>query len=614
MKEEERKQENEIHTPISSLILAKFTQRRQLERFSIFHRNHLLTTLCLLLIVFFFPLSCSTKKVAEPTTGNYGGMLTLTTISDPKSFNPILAKETSTTDALTYIFEGLTRQNGITTDVDPNLAESWDISKDGLVWTFHLRQDVNWSDGVKFTADDVTFTFNKIIYDPNIPSSDRDVFTIAGKFPKVEKVDQYTVRFTLPKPFAPFLRLLAEPILPKHKLEAIVASDKFNESWGLDTPPTEIVGTGPLILKQYVPSQRLVYERNPNYWMKDKQGKPLPYLDKIVTIIVPDQNTELLKFSAGEIDALGMRPQDYSILKPKEKSGNFTIYNCGPNFSTSFIFFNLNPGKSKKGQPFVNPIKFRWFNNLLFRQAVAHAIDKQTIIKNVLYGLGYPQNAEESEANKLYYNPNVKQYPYDLEKAKQLLTQAGFADRDKDGWLEDDWGNKVEFNLMTNVENNVRVAIANIIIDDLKKLGIKVTLQAINFNTLVNKLDVSFDWEAILLGLTGGVDPYNGRNVWYSSGQLHMWNPLQKKPATTWEASIDTIFDTAASEFDQNKRKLLYDEFQSIVAEQLPVIYTVNPAALYAVKNKFGNLHPTAFGGIFHNIEEIYIKKIVVSN
>jgi peptide/nickel transport system substrate-binding protein len=570
--------------------------------------NYLLPITCCLVFLVLF--SCSPQKATESTTGNYGGTLNLATISDPKSFNLIVANETSTTEILEhYVFEGLTKENGITTEVEPELAGSWDISQDKLTWTFHLRQGVNWSDGVPFTADDVVFTFNRLIFNPKVPNSSRDVFTIEGKLPKVEFVDDTTVRFILPKPFAPFLRQLTQPILPKHKLDAIVTANKFNEAWGLDTPLPEIIGTGPFILKQYVPSQRLVYERNPNYWKQDKLGKQLPYLEKIVMIIVPDLNAELLKFTAGETDALGMRPQDYSILKKKEKSGNYTFYNCGPTFGTEFVCFNLNPGKSNKGKPFVNPTKLQWFNNQLFRQAVAHAIDKQSIINNVFYGLGYPQDAEEGAANVFFHNPNVKTYPYDLTKAKQLLAQAGFTDRDKDGWLEDNQGNKIEFNLMTNAENNIRVDIANIIIADLNKLGLKVTLQAINFNTLINKLNVSFDWDAILLGLTGGVEPYGGRNVWHSSGQLHLWNPRQKKPATDWEAKIDTLFDTSATELDQNKRKQLFNDFQSIVAEELPVIYTVNQAALYAVKNKFGNIHPTAFGHVFHNIEEIYIKK-----
>ncbi|MCX7918292.1 MAG: ABC transporter substrate-binding protein [bacterium] len=567
------------------------------------------------LLIFLFLFSCSKKTptISESTTvGQQGGVLTLATISDPKSFNIIVAKETSTTQALSLLFEGLTRENGVTTEVEPNLAESWEISSDGLTWIFHLRKDVRWSDGVSFTADDVVFTFTKLIYNPKIPTSSRDIFMVDGKLPKIEKVDEYTVKFILPKPFAPFPRLMTQEILPKHKLEPIIAkgADKFNSAWGLDTPPSEIVGTGPYVLKQYLPSQKLVYEPNPYYWKKDKQGKKLPYIQKVIRIIVPDQDTQLLKFQSGEIDAIPMRAQHYSILKPKEKSGNFTVYNCGPDFGTEFIVFNQNPGKSPNGKPYIHPVKRKWFSNVLFRQAIAHAIDKQTIINNVFYGLGYPQDAAESAADVFFHNPNVKKYPYDLEKSKQLLLQAGFSDKNNDGWLEDEEGNTVEFTLMTNAgSNKEREQIANIIVRDLTKLGIKVVLQPIDFNTLVTKLDSTYDWEAVLLGLTGGVDPHSGRNVWHSSGQLHLWYPVQKQPATDWEKRIDQIFDTAASELDKHKRKQLYDEFQLIISEQVPIIYTANRAALYAVRNKFGNLHPTAFGGIFHNIEEVYIKK-----
>ena len=141
-----------------------------------------------------------------PQIGTYGGELILSTISDPKSFNPILAKETSTTAVTGLLFEGLTRTSGITTEVEPNLAESWEVDETGLIWTFHLRRDVKWFDGERFSADDVVFTFNKLVYNPDIPNSARDIFTIEGKSFKVERINKFTVRFTLPFKFAPFLR------------------------------------------------------------------------------------------------------------------------------------------------------------------------------------------------------------------------------------------------------------------------------------------------------------------------------------------------------------------------------------------------------------------------
>ncbi len=341
----------------------------------------------------------------------------------------------------------------------------------------------------------------------------------------------------------------------------------------------------------------------------DKGGNRLPYLERVVYLVVQSEDVSLLKFQEGELDYYQLRGSDYPILKPTEKEGNYTIYETGPAFGTNFVVFNLNSGKNKgTGQPFVAPKKLAWFSNLKFRQAVAYAIDKQSIINIVMNGLGYPQNSAMSPSAGLFYNPKVKTYSYDLAKAKEILKEAGFMDKDSDGTIEDINGNKVEFNLFTNSGNTVRVAIAEIIRKDLAEIGMKVNFTQLEFNNLVGKLDSSYDWDAIIIGLTGGIEPHFGSNVWRSSGHLHMWYPKQEKPFTKWEARIDKIFNFGVQELDEDKRKVFYDEWQEIVAEELPFIYTVLPASIFAVRNKFGNLHPTSFGGAFHNLEEIYVK------
>ncbi|HQP11017.1 MAG TPA: ABC transporter substrate-binding protein, partial [Candidatus Omnitrophota bacterium] len=257
-------------------------------------------------------------------SSKYGGALVLSTTSDPRSFNDIIAKETSTTLVTELIFEGLTRTNAATTKVEPHLAKRWEVSDDGLSWTFYLREDVRWNDGEPFTADDVVFTFNDLIYNPDIPSSARDVFTVEEQIFHVEKIDDYTVRFTLPVKFAPFLRGMGQAILPQHKLKKIVEEGKFNFSWGIDTSPGEIVGTGPFMLARYDPGQRLVFVRNPHYWKHSPEGDQLPYLDKIIYLIVQNQDIALLKFVDGVTDAYGFRGMDYPLLKPLEKEMNFT--------------------------------------------------------------------------------------------------------------------------------------------------------------------------------------------------------------------------------------------------------------------------------------------------
>ena len=538
----------------------------------------------------------------------YGGQFVLSASSDPKTFNEIVASETSSSLVTGILFEGLTREDPFTLKTVPNLAQSWEVSSDGLRWTFHLRHDVLWFDGVLLTADDVVFTYHDLIYNPQIPTSAKDIFTIDGKEFQITKIDDYTVCFTLPKKFAPFLRGMAQPILPKHALEQSVKQGRFVFTWGIDTPAHDIIGTGPFYLDEYKPGERLVFKRNPHYWKKTLQGENLPYLDKLIFLIIPDPDAVLLKFIDREIDFIGVSGQNYPLLKPLEAKKNFTIYEAGPDFGSSFIVFNQNPGiNPHTHKPYLDPIKRSWFTNLEFRQAMAHAIDKKKMIQILFNELGYPQDGPMSPSSGFFYNPHVTSYDYDLAKAKELLEGGGF--RYLDGNLYDAKGHQVEFNLCTSTSSQhaENIQMAYMIRADLEKLGIKVNLLTLEFNSLVSKLMASFDWDAVIIGLTGGVEPHFGKNVWTSSGQLHMWNPKQAQPSTVWEKRLDEIYNQAAEELDENKRKNLYDEFQEIAADQVPMIYTVLGANIYAIRNRFGNLKPSPYAGAFYNIDEIYV-------
>ncbi|MBI3315020.1 MAG: ABC transporter substrate-binding protein [Candidatus Omnitrophica bacterium] len=538
--------------------------------------------------------------------------------SDPKTFNEIVASETSSSAVTNMLFEGLTTTDAFTLKVIPHLAASWQVSPDGLTWTFHLRPGVVWFDGRPFGADDVVFTFNDLIYNPDIPSSSRDVFTVDGKPFKVQKVDDLTVRFTLPVKFAPFLRGMSQPILPKHKLEGPLKAGKFSFTWGIDTPPKDIVGTGPFYLDQYAPGERLVFRRNPHYWKKAGNGDVLPYLDKVVFLIIPDADGRLLKFLDGQLDHVDLRGGDFPLLKPLEAKKKFHIYDVGPAFGSNFVAFNQNTrANSKTGKAFVDPVKLSWFTDVNFRRAVAHAIDRPRMIEILANGLGTPQYGPMSPSSGFFYDPHTPSYNYDLDKARQYLAASGFKERS--GRLYDSKGNPVEFNLYTNAGE--RTQIAAMVRADLERLGMKVNLLTIEFNALVAKLMSSYDWDAVILGLTGGVEPHFGKNVWHSSGQLHLWDPRkgawpqrgftpkQASPATAWERRLDDIFNQGVQELDEDKRKVLYDEFQMIAAEQLPVVYTYLDDNLFAVRDRFGNLKPSAYGGALHNLEEIYVKQ-----
>jgi len=555
--------------------------------------------------------SCAGEKKSfetEKDNSKYGGYLSFASVSDPKSFNPVLAKETSTTEITGLIFEGLTRANVYTKEAEPNLAKSWQVKRGGREWTFYLREDVKWNDGKPFSADDVVFTFNSLIYNPKIPSSASDILKVDGEPFKVEKIDDYTVKFILSSSYAPFLMAMGINILPKHILEDVVRKGKFNSFWTLDSKPGDIVGTGPFKLSRYIPGQLVELVRNGYYWRKDEDNNKLPYLKGVRFLVVPNSDTALLKFLDSEIDFYSLRGDDYAILKPEEGDKKFTIYETGPAFGSNFIVFNQNNSiNSETGKNYIDKKKLEWFRDKRFREAVSYALDRSSMIDIALNGFGYPQFGPLSPSSGYFYNTDTREYEYDLNKARELLKSMGFSDIDSDGILEDASGKDLSFNLFTSAESSVRVKIAELIKEDLANIGIKVNFLPLEFNNLVTKLSNSYDWDAIILGFTGGIEPHFSSNIWLSSGHLHIWNPKQSSPSTNWEREIDRLFKEGVQILDRKKRKVIYDRWQEIVSRELPLIYTVILEISLAIGDRFGNLDPNSYGGAFHNLENIYI-------
>ncbi|MDJ0731455.1 MAG: ABC transporter substrate-binding protein [Crocosphaera sp.] len=544
----------------------------------------------------------------------------LSILSDPKTFNAVLSQESPNIFGLTY--EGLITENPLTAEKEPALAESWDISEDKLTIVFTLREGLKWSDGEPLTADDVVFTYNDLYLNEKIPNNSRDGFRVGSKrdFPTIKKLDDRRIEFKITEPFAPFLDNARVPILPAHILRQTIeetdekGSPKFLSTWGTDTPPENIIVNGPYKLKEYVTSQRVVFEKNPYYWKKDQQGNQLPNIENVIWAIVESTDTSLLQFRSGSLDSISVSPEYFSLLKREEDRGNFTIYNGGSAYGTVFISFNQNRGK-RDGKPLVDSIKAEWFNNVNFRKAVAYGIDRPRIINNIYRGLGSPQNTQVSVQSP-YYNKSVEGYDYDPEKAKELLLQEGFT-YNSENQLLDSQGNKVEFNLITNAGNKIREAMGAQIKEDLGKLGMQVNFSPLAFNVLVDKLSNSLDWEAHIIGFTGGNEPHSP-NIWYTDGNLHMFNqkpqpgtkPIIGRVVSDWEKNIEQLYVAGSQELDMDKRKEIYNEAQTLVSEYLPFIYLVNPYSLAAVKNRFDGIEYSALGGAFWNIEKLSVADV----
>ena len=542
----------------------------------------------------------------EYDIGWSGGSLTYATISEPLTLNLAIANDASSSGVLGYLFEGLTETSWLNDQVEPALAESWEHSDDGLTWTFYLREDVQWHDGQPFTAHDVDFTFNRIIYNDDIASSDRPTFHFRVQDANgvwrespmtVRAVDDYTLECVLPAPFAPFLRSMGTPIYPKHILEKRVDDDTFEATWDIETDPAEIIGTGPFTIESYLPGERVVFQRNPNYWLKDEDGNTLPYLDRIVQVIVPELEDELEKFKSGESDTHGVLGEELAQLEPLQENLNFTIHKRGPAFGTTFLGFNMNPGRDPDtGADYVTPEKLRWFQNTQFRRAVAHVIDKDIIIRDVQFGVGYPQWSSVSPAAGDFHNPNVRRYEYDLAKANSILDDLGWVDTNGDGVREDETGNPIAFTVVTNSGNSVRQMVGEIVLQGMDAVGLDVDYQIIEFGDLVTQLTSTYDWEAMIIGFTGGPDPYSGIGFWHTTEDLHLWYPNQPRPATKWEAHIDELYVTASQQLNHEKRVELYHQAQEIAAENVPVIYTTLSERVSAIRNVFGNTTPTLYG------------------
>jgi peptide/nickel transport system substrate-binding protein len=543
-------------------------------------------------------------------------------LSDPKTFNFALSSESPNIFGLTY--EGLITENYETGKIEPALAESWEVSDDKLKIVFTLRENLKWSDGQPLTVDDVVFTYNEIYLNESIPTDVKDVMKIgeSRRLPSVKKLDNRRVEFTVPEPFAPFLRTTTSaPILPAHALrESVTTKDadgkpKFLQKWGVDTPPEELIVNGAYKLERYDTSQRIIFRRNPYFWRKDAQGNPQPYIERIIWQIVESTDTALLQFRSAGLDTVSVTPDYFSLLKVQEKQGNFKIYNGGPSSSVTFMFFNLNKGK-RDGKPLIDPIKSRWFNTVEFRQAVAYAIDRQTMLNNTFRGLGSLQNSPIAVQSPYHLSAKegLKVYDYNPEKARQLLAKAGFK-YNQQGQLTDAQGNRVRFTLLTNAGNKIRESMGSQIKQDLAKIGIQVDFTPLAWNTYTDKLSNTLDFDAGLIGFGAGLEPNDSANLWSPDGGSHLFNqkpqagqkPIEGREVAPWEAKIGELYIQAAKELDENKRKAIYAQTQQLTQENLPLIHLVGAYSMSAVRNRFQGIKFSALAGAFWNIHEIKV-------
>ncbi|OQY31735.1 MAG: ABC transporter substrate-binding protein [Spirochaetaceae bacterium 4572_59] len=544
-----------------------------------------------------------------------GGTWNSSITNDPKTFNLIIAEnDGASANILGNLLPGyLVDYDAYKKQWEPKTA-SYDIQilrdENRMDVKFTLRDDLFWSwhdrdEKIKITSDDVIFWYNDIDGNPDLQMA-----TYGSQFVTmadgsqvhidIEKIDELSFVFHFP-------RIVANPLLscnmtygPRFLYEKALregGAEGVKDIFTIDTDVKELPSGGSLFLTEYTPGVRLVYEKNSAYWDTDMAGNSIPYIQKTISKIVPDMNTNFLLFKNGERDSYQVRSEDLEELLNEENS-DFSVYNGGASFNADFISFNQNPVA-------LPSYMQEWFSHKEFRQAMSCLVNRERMIKQIYRGLGTPFQYFFQEAN-IFYNPEIKlEYNYDPGRALKLLASIGIK-QDTDGIMRDSTGRELVFDIITNSDNNLRMDSANIFSDECAKLGIKVNLKPLDFQKMVEMLTQTYDWHAVLISLGLPYWPTQGVNVWVSNGNLHLWHPLQESPATTWEARLDYLHNEASYTPEKEIARPLWDEYQRIILEELPVIHLVHSNAFFAIRDKWQNVYYDTLGGL--DSDRLYLK------
>ena len=510
-----------------------------------------------------FSMVCS---ALAGTGAQYGGELRFCLYSEPKTFNPLLVADTSS-EAIRYMTAGvLIRVNRQTQELQPELAASWRMVSQGRGIAFKLRQNVTFSDGTPFSAEDVAYTM-RTLFDPNLHAPTADSFRAGGTSVKIETPAADQVTLTFPTPVAGLERLFDQVGILSSK-----------------SPKKEMASLGPFYVAQYKAGSEVDLSRNPYYWKRDAQGLRLPRIDSVRLYIQQNRDMELIRFQRNELNIINaVSPEIFDQLQARMPTA---VRDLGPSLESEMMWFNQSP---KAPLP---AYKKQWFQSREFRRAISAAVNREDLCRLVYRGHARPAEGPISPANRFWFDAGLKPHPYDPKEALDRLGKAGF--RLQDGQLYDAQSHAVEFSIITNAGNQAREKIAQMIQQDLKAIGIRLNVVKLDYSAIIDRISQSFDYESCLLGLTNvDLDPDAQMNVWLSSASNHQWNPNQVSPATPWEAEIDRLMQAQGSELNPAKRKAYFDKVQEIVSQEVPFLYLVTRNALVAVSPSLQNANPS---------------------
>lgn len=506
------------------------------------------------------------KGAVVPEAPAYGDAIVEGSIGDVSGFLTAVTTDASSHEAAGYVFNGLVRYDK-DLKLEGELAESWEISPDGKKITFHLRKGVKWHDGAPFTSADVMFTYKRMI-DPRTPTAYGEDFK---QVKRASAPGPHTFVAEYARPFAPALASWGMHILPKHLLEKYpdISKSPLNKS---------PVGTGPYRFVEWKTGEKTVFDVNPDYF----EGKP--YLSRVITRVIPDQATMFLELKSGVVDIMTLTPPQYvRQTETAEFRESFRKYKYTASGYT-YLGFRLS-------HPF--------FRDKRVRQAIAHAADKKALIDGVLLGLGQEATGPYKPGTWAY-NPNVKKYPHDIGRAKALLAEAGWKEKDRDGVLVKD-GRRFEFTVLTNAGNEARAKTAAILQQNLAEAGISMKIRTVEWAAFINEFIDKRNFDAVILGWNITPDP-DQFDIWHSSKT----GPKELNHVGFANAEVDRLLDEGRSTFDLEKRKKAYFRIQEILAEEQPYVFLYVPEALPVVHHRFRGIVP-APAGITYNFIRWYV-------
>ncbi|HLW51816.1 MAG TPA: ABC transporter substrate-binding protein [Candidatus Angelobacter sp.] len=508
-----------------------------------------------------------------------GGELRFCLRGEPKTFNPLQVDDDAS-ETIRYLTGGvLLRVNRITQKPQAELATEWKVSDGGKRIVFKLREGVHYHDGTPFSADDVVYTMRQLM-NPALHSSTGDAFRTAPGDVTTRSISPSSVEIVFPAPVANLINLF--------DTVAIISSK---------SPLKEMAALGPFFVAEHKPGSYLMLNRNPYYWKKDSSGRQLPYVDRVHLDIEQNRDIEALRYRRGEIHLINtVSPEIFQKLFDENSS---SVRDAGTSTDTEQLWFNQVPTAP------IPAYKLKWFSSTAFRRAVSEAINRDDLARIVYRGHARAAIGMLPPGDLFWFNSELKPHPYDPASALNRLKQDGF--RLDNGTLRDRDGNAVDFSVVTNAGNHARESMAAMIQQDLKKIGIQLNVVTLDFNSLLERITQSYNYEACLLGnMNADLDPSSIRTAWESWGEEHQWNPKQKTPATAWEAEIDSLLHAEGASVDRRTRKQYWDKIQKIAWEQEPFIYLVNKDTLVAISPLVKNAQPSFLRPqTYWNIEEL---------